>query len=49
VACAAYDYSPDRTWCGVEDSAQEFEISKKIQGATVFGKCHIAGRFLSLR
>jgi hypothetical protein len=29
VAYRAYDYSPDRTWRGVEDSAQEFEISKK--------------------
>jgi len=29
VAYGAYDYSPDRTWCGVENSAQELEISKK--------------------
>jgi hypothetical protein len=29
VAYGANDYGPDRTWFGVEDSAQEFEISKK--------------------
>jgi hypothetical protein len=46
MAYGAYDYNPDKNWCGVDDSAQEFEISKKIQGATVLGKCHIVGRFL---